>query len=192
VLPSGELMNPPTANTVASSADTSDIVEQKIAQLAESTRVQLQKLIALDSEPFTLNDHYLNDLSTKVFAQLKAKRRTEMDQSSLSADAAEARPQIVRDILAGYNKLGVDGLKEADLDKVLPVAEFERELKLMADTRAYWQVAYKVSLVVSELGFMRSEAPLTGRGSSTMPRAWSTTSSSVPPPRPSKRRSSAT
>ena len=47
--------------------------------------------------------------------------------------------------LSSLAALGYNGLYEADLKKLRPVDTHETELELMAETRAYYQIAYKVS-----------------------------------------------
>lgn len=41
-------------------------------------------------------------------------------------------------------ELGFSGVVEADLGKLNPPDEFEAELEVMAEVRAFFQVAYKV------------------------------------------------
>lgn len=46
--------------------------------------------------------------------------------------------------LAALRELGYKDLVESDLDRLIPPDEYEEELVVMADVRAYFQVAYKV------------------------------------------------
>lgn len=57
------------------------------------------------------------------------------------------RKQEEDSILAGLARLGFTGLSAADLSKLRPVDDFEEELEVMAEVRAYFKVAYKASSI---------------------------------------------
>ncbi|EJF61472.1 hypothetical protein DICSQDRAFT_161582 [Dichomitus squalens LYAD-421 SS1] len=50
---------------------------------------------------------------------------------------------LIRETLANLTKLGYHGLGEVDLGKLNPPDIYEEELQVMAEVRAYFQVAYK-------------------------------------------------
>lgn len=52
--------------------------------------------------------------------------------------------QDVAEVLAGLARLGFTGLKPEDLGKLNPVDDYEEEIQVMAEVRAYFKVAYKV------------------------------------------------
>ena len=54
------------------------------------------------------------------------------------------RQQLVAETLANLAKLGYIGLQEEDFGKLNPPDIYEEELEVMAEVRAYFQVAYKV------------------------------------------------
>ncbi|KAI0706855.1 P-loop containing nucleoside triphosphate hydrolase protein [Cerioporus squamosus] len=54
-----------------------------------------------------------------------------------------ARQQLVTETLANLAKLGYTGIQEDDLGKLNPPDIYEAELEVMAEVRAYFQVAYK-------------------------------------------------
>lgn len=60
-----------------------------------------------------------------------------------SATSSE-RSQLEADALSALAKLGYVGLTVEDLGKLNPPDEYEEELNVMAEVRAYFQVAYKV------------------------------------------------
>ena len=66
-----------------------------------------------------------------------------MSLSQSERTAAERR------VLADLEIFGYTGLTLDTLVRLHPTDEFEQELKLMADVRAYFQVAYKVRMSVS-------------------------------------------
>lgn len=49
--------------------------------------------------------------------------------------------------LGALKDLGFANLNESDLTRLTPVDPFEEELVVMADVRAYFQVAYKVNTI---------------------------------------------
>lgn len=123
---------------------------EKTQMLASKTIEEVRRLVELDSRPFTLNSHYLDHVRAKILAHLKDKR------SPQSSDEATAMPAIattttntaaggaMKDALAQLAALGFSGLTEADLKKLRPVDPYETELEVMAEMRAYFQIAYKV------------------------------------------------
>ncbi len=58
--------------------------------------------------------------------------------------ADSAKQELLLDTLANLTKLGYTGLSEVDLGKLNPPDIYEEELQVMAEVRAYFQVAYKV------------------------------------------------
>ena len=63
-----------------------------------------------------------------------------------------AKQELIRDTLANLAKLGYAGLTEVDLGKLNPPDIYEEELEVMAEVRAYFQVAYKVGLRGADTG----------------------------------------
>jgi hypothetical protein len=55
-------------------------------------------------------------------------------------------------LLAALAERGLAGLTIEDLGKLNPPDEFETELRIMAEVRGYFQVAFKVRIEVSPLG----------------------------------------
>ncbi|KAJ2990797.1 hypothetical protein NUW54_g8371 [Trametes sanguinea] len=66
---------------------------------------------------------------------------------TLSTEAQQDREEAIREALAALAKLGFAGLTETDLGKLNKADEYEEELQLMAEVRAYFQVAYKVRVI---------------------------------------------
>ena len=96
--------------------------------------------MAFEERPFTQNEHYLNDMRTKILAGLRELRQPGQKTDFASADNKEA----IKAAFAELAKLGFQGLKAEDLAKLRPTDEYEEELIVMAETRAFWQLAYKV------------------------------------------------
>ncbi|KAI0087492.1 P-loop containing nucleoside triphosphate hydrolase protein [Irpex rosettiformis] len=66
--------------------------------------------------------------------------------SSRSAPALltdDARTEELKNVIEGLKRLGYAGVRPEDLQKLSPSDEYEEELALMAEVRAYFKVAYK-------------------------------------------------
>lgn len=59
-------------------------------------------------------------------------------------------PNNVQQALAALSKLGLHNLTVESLNTLHVNSPLERELRLMAEVRSYFQVAYKVSFLDSE------------------------------------------
>ena len=53
-------------------------------------------------------------------------------------------PEALRDVLAALSNIGFQGIKEEDLSKLHGADPYEEELIVMAETSAYFHIAYKV------------------------------------------------
>jgi hypothetical protein len=75
---------------------------------------------------------------------------TPLASSSLSNEERRREEALV---LAGLAKLGYTGLRVEDLGKLVKVDEYENELEVMAEVRAYFKVTYKVCASYLYSGF---------------------------------------
>jgi hypothetical protein len=98
-------------------------------------------VVDFEEQPFTQNDYYLNDLRAKILAGLRELRRP---GEKAEYEKPENR-ETVNAAFAELAKLAFEGLRTEDLAKLRPVDDYEEELIVMAETRAFWQLAYKVS-----------------------------------------------
>ena len=114
----------------------SAVWRDKVQILADKTVADIVRLVELDARPFTLNESTLNKLRLKFLTHLKNKRAPKLVPSTSGSESAA---------LAALAALGYTGIVAADLKKLRPVDPFETELEVMAETRAYFQIAYTVS-----------------------------------------------
>lgn len=63
--------------------------------------------------------------------------------ASTSSLSEEERAEELRSVLEGLRRLGYSGVRSEDLQKLAPSDEYEEELALMAEVRAYFKIAYK-------------------------------------------------
>ena len=75
--------------------------------------------------------------------QSKPKDDVAVPTSAFAGGPPTAKEQNVQEALAALAKIGYTVTPE-DLAKLAPVDEFENEMRVMAEVRGYFQVAYKV------------------------------------------------
>ena len=119
----------------------SAVWRDKVQILAEKTVADIVRLVELDARPFTLNEFTLDQLRLKFLTHLKDKRAPKLVPSTTGGSSGNSESAA----LAALAALGYTGIVAADLKKLRPVDPFETELEVMAETRAYFQIAYKVS-----------------------------------------------
>lgn len=119
-------------------------------------------LLALEDQPFTLNDHYLADYKSKFLSYYKGARQKDQNQALLRTienfgrssaprplhaglvgeSVSETRnppPTGIAKVLTGLAEIGMIGIKPEDVPKLLPQDAMEPALIIMADVRAYFQ-----------------------------------------------------
>ena len=69
------------------------------------------------------------------------------ETTTVSGTKSRRDEQAIREALAALARLGLN-VTENDLGKLNPPDEYEDELALMAEVRAYFDVAYKVSRII--------------------------------------------
>ncbi|KAK0499139.1 P-loop containing nucleoside triphosphate hydrolase protein [Armillaria luteobubalina] len=118
-------------------------VQEHLKKQLEQTEARIDWLVKLEARPYTLNTHYLSDYTEKFLAYYKG-ARGKQKHGDLAA-CLETAPDYdtVDEILSGLSAIGIHGVEGPDLAKLLPMDHMEAPLKIMADVRAYFQVAYK-------------------------------------------------
>ncbi|KAF8805241.1 hypothetical protein BYT27DRAFT_7224945 [Phlegmacium glaucopus] len=140
------------------------IIQQHIKQSVDRAEAKVSWLLEIEDRPFSLNTHYLSNYKSKFLAHYKGSRekyeRSELanmiDQytpptpgvanfSSSGKGNPSQQPPVtgIAKVLAGLAEVGMSGIKAEDLPKLLPPDRMEPALTIMADVRAYFQVAYK-------------------------------------------------
>ncbi|KAJ7648288.1 P-loop containing nucleoside triphosphate hydrolase protein [Mycena polygramma] len=133
------------------------VVQDCMNQRAEAAQALIAKFIALETDgPLTLNEHYLSDYKTKFLSHYKSAREkkenpvlaqaiTKFKPSAPTPMDQYNRPVLtgIAQVLSGLSAIGLDGVAANDLAKLLPPDRMDPALTVMADVRAYFQVAYK-------------------------------------------------
>ncbi|KAJ7431615.1 P-loop containing nucleoside triphosphate hydrolase protein, partial [Mycena galericulata] len=133
------------------------LVQEHIRKRVECAQGSISKFIRLEEDgPFTLNEHYLSDYKTKFLSYYRSAR--EKDRNPRLTGAIESYmpgeedragidgpipPSDIAQILSCLCSIGLDGVHAEDLVKLLPPDSMDPALNIMADVRAYFQVAYK-------------------------------------------------
>ncbi|EIN06635.1 hypothetical protein PUNSTDRAFT_115166 [Punctularia strigosozonata HHB-11173 SS5] len=128
------------------------IVCEHIQKCLEETRQKLMWLLELEDPPLTLNNHYYTDYKDKFLTYYRSiankKNSALADQlqkwtAPKTGFVTDTFQDGVAQMLGAAPKIGFDGLKATDLVRLLPINAEERAFKIMAEVRAYYQVAYK-------------------------------------------------
>ncbi|KIK69970.1 hypothetical protein GYMLUDRAFT_151336 [Collybiopsis luxurians FD-317 M1] len=117
------------------------IITEHMKQCLDAAEDRIKWMLDLEFRPFTMNTHYLSDYREKFFSYYKACR--DQNQSLGSSFLENTDSKQVHEVLAGLAGLGITGIKASDLIQLIPADEMEPALEIMADVRAYFQVAYK-------------------------------------------------
>lgn len=114
---------------------------EQLQHHSEQTISHVHTILKLEAAPpFTQNTHYLADKRDSQVAKYKAARPRGSKPLENESTVSEALGLLAR--------LGFI-VKGEDLGKLNPPDEFEEELEIMAEVRAYFQVSYKVRLLLA-------------------------------------------
>ncbi|KAJ3504231.1 hypothetical protein NLJ89_g8043 [Agrocybe chaxingu] len=138
------------------------IIHLHLKACLERAQERIDWLLRLEDLPFSLNTHYLSDYRSKFFSYYKGARekyeRADVIRAikqhtknpipatptmSTRSNVAVAPPTGVAKVLAALAEIGLSGIKAEDIPKLFPPDRMEPALGIMADVRAYFQVAYK-------------------------------------------------
>ncbi|KAG5651890.1 hypothetical protein H0H81_007047 [Sphagnurus paluster] len=121
------------------------------------TEERLEWLISIEDRPFSLNTHYLADYKEKFLAHYRFAREKDRSPQLMNAitdftpapvqylgrGSTPPVPSGIAKILAGLAEIGFNGVTPEKLSKLIEPDGMEPALVIMAEVRAYFQVAYK-------------------------------------------------
>ncbi|KAG8879139.1 hypothetical protein FRB97_001919 [Tulasnella sp. 331] len=132
------------------------VASEEIRKRFQSMLLQIDNLCNSENTPYTQNDHYFFAYKSKLLGVYKeVYRRSRNEQgiiSSLQGFVPNMRPEEenqqklydnITAALTHLTALGYQGLTATDLTKLLPEDQNTPALEIMAEVRAYFQVAYK-------------------------------------------------
>ncbi|EKM56257.1 uncharacterized protein PHACADRAFT_140877 [Phanerochaete carnosa HHB-10118-sp] len=109
------------------------MVENQVERCRVKTAERIRWMLALESPPFTMNEHYFSSYREKYLTRYKDARKS----TPLPEDAN------IHEVMSALARFGFNGLKEEDLGRLYGADSHEEELIVMAETAAYFHVAYK-------------------------------------------------
>ncbi|VDC05683.1 unnamed protein product [Peniophora sp. CBMAI 1063] len=126
----------------------SSIVFEHLRERAADTQAWLSRLQIMERNPFTRNDHYFADYREKFLTHYKAVRRQDSNDFIARLDRGESDVdegfrETLNSAMASIHSLGFHEFAPANLPRLLPPDSCEAAIEIMADVRAYFQVAYK-------------------------------------------------
>ncbi|KAG5642512.1 hypothetical protein DXG03_002613 [Asterophora parasitica] len=136
------------------------ILQDHLNKCMERAEERIDWLMKLESLPFSLNTHYLSDYKEKFLAHYRSAREKDRNprlmtaieeyspsstSSSYASGAREVSPSPtgIAKVLASLVEAGYPSVKPEALAKLIEPDGMEPALVIMADVRAYFQVAYK-------------------------------------------------
>jgi hypothetical protein len=128
-------------------------VDELLKKHEESCLDFLDAVLEAELMPYTQNNHYLESTTDRWLAKYKDVRSGDDTDPTSQSDSNASRylddPAFVIKTLAALAALGYNSVTREDLGKLNPPDPYETELKVMAEVRAYFQVAYKVRSIFS-------------------------------------------
>ncbi|KAH9007591.1 P-loop containing nucleoside triphosphate hydrolase protein [Lactarius deliciosus] len=121
------------------------IMQSHIQKCADTAAQQIGFLLADEHEPFTLNTHYYTEYRSKFLGHYKRHRLISTSDSRIirNLDPDTCSPSMKATLDEAISSLTRLGLQSASLATLLPPDSMEPAITIMADVRAYFQVAYK-------------------------------------------------
>ncbi|THH04716.1 hypothetical protein EW146_g10107 [Bondarzewia mesenterica] len=136
-----------------------NIIKTHIKSCLEKTVERIDFLLNVEGAPHTQNRRYYSDFRSKFFSYYKGVRQSSSHSDlmtklqpqpqpprvDLPARRAilESMPSALDKTLAALNELGIRDVLPISLAKLLPPDPMDEAIEIMADVRAYFQVAYK-------------------------------------------------
>ncbi|KAG6917243.1 hypothetical protein DXG01_003275 [Tephrocybe rancida] len=135
------------------------LLQDHLNKCMERAQEQVDWLLKLEHRPFSLNTHYLADYRDKFLAHYRSAREKDRNPKLMEAikdyaptpsssvfyarGASPPAPTGIAKVLASLVEMGIVGVKPEDIAKLIEPDGMEPALVIMADVRAYFQVAYK-------------------------------------------------
>ncbi|KAH9032594.1 P-loop containing nucleoside triphosphate hydrolase protein [Lactarius pseudohatsudake] len=121
------------------------IMQSHIQKCADTAAQQIGFLLADEHEPFALNTHYYTEYRSKFLVHYKRHRLISTTDSRVirNLDPDTCSPSMKATLDEAISSLTRLGLQSASLAALLPPDSMEPAIGIMADVRAYFQVAYK-------------------------------------------------
>ncbi|KAI0245062.1 P-loop containing nucleoside triphosphate hydrolase protein [Lactifluus subvellereus] len=122
-----------------------DIVQNHVQGCADAAGRHIEALLEDEHEPFTMNEHYYLEYRANFFAYYKGARNRA--KSNFIRNLEDHRDQdmmtALNEAMSSLTRMGLQAVKAPSLASLLPPDPMEPAVGIMADVRAYFQIAYK-------------------------------------------------
>jgi len=121
------------------------IMQTHIQRCADAATQHIDSLLKDENEPFTMNDRYYTEYRAKFLSHYKRDRLRSKSSvvRNLEDNTSPNMTMAVNEAIASLAKLGFRSVEASSLAALLPPDPMEPAIGIMADVRAYFQVAYK-------------------------------------------------
>ncbi|KAG9036512.1 hypothetical protein FS837_001657 [Tulasnella sp. UAMH 9824] len=130
------------------------VTQQQIRECAAATIEKIEGLYKSECCPYTQNDHYFFAYRSKMLQRYKLIHQQSLGKSHLITAMRAHNPSESRGMdenqwnylnqaITALQNFGVGSVKAEDFAKLLPEDDLSPALEIMAEVRAYFQVAYK-------------------------------------------------
>jgi hypothetical protein len=121
------------------------IMQYHIQRCAEAATQHIDCLLKDENEPFTMNDRYYAEYRSKFLSHYKRDRLRSKSLviQNLEDNNGPNMKMAVSEAMSSLAKLGFRSIDASSLVALLPPDPMEPAIGIMADVRAYFQVAYK-------------------------------------------------
>ncbi|KAI9441571.1 P-loop containing nucleoside triphosphate hydrolase protein [Lactarius indigo] len=122
-----------------------NIMQSHIQRCADAAAQHIDSLLKDENEPFTLNARYYTEYRSKFLSHYKRGRLRSKSSviRNLEDGTNPGMRAAVNEAIASLAKLGLRSVEVSSLAALLPPDPMEPAIGIMADVRAYFQVAYK-------------------------------------------------
>ncbi|KAI0250034.1 P-loop containing nucleoside triphosphate hydrolase protein [Lactifluus subvellereus] len=120
------------------------IVQGHIQKCADAAEQHINSLLEEEQEPFTMNEHYFMEYRSKFLGHYKGIRQKARSSFIDNLESSDLFMKCaVSKVIAGLAELDLRSIDPSFLPRLLPPDPTEPAIEIMAEVRAYFQVAYK-------------------------------------------------
>jgi len=122
-------------------------MQSHIQRCADAATQHIDSLLEDENEPFTMNARYYAEYRSKFFRHYKRDRSSSKNSVVRNLDDGNIPNSLTKvalnEAMSALAKLGFRSVEPSSLAALLPPDPMEPAIGIMADVRAYFQVAYK-------------------------------------------------
>jgi len=121
------------------------ILKGHIETCADAAAQHINSLLEEEREPFTMNDQYFMDYHSKFLVYYKEARLRAKSQFIRNLENRDDGDMMgaMNDAIRSLTRMGLETANAPELANLLPTDPMDPAIGIMADVRAYFQIAYK-------------------------------------------------